>query len=273
MPKMKRMKTGMAVVALAATAVLTGCAGGEEQPGAQEEQQEQAATEPAIQMVEGERSEVSYPDAELDVTVEQSGEGGWVARLAVRGFELGAPTEGAADRGLAISDQGQHVHLIVDNEPYLAIYDASEPVSLGELDPGSHAVRAFPSRQWHESVKEPGAFASQEFAVGGVGGPSVMPPDEPLLTYSRPKGSYEGAGADSIMVDFYLTNVELEPGGHRVRLTVNDAVEYEITEWKPHFLVGVPPGEHTVTLELLDPAGRPVAGALNRTSRTITVAR
>lgn len=270
MPKMKRMKTGAAVVALAATAVLTGCAGGEEQPGAQEEQ---AATEPAIQVVEGERSEVTYPDADLDVTVERSEDGGRVARLSVRGFELGVPTEGATDRGLAISDQGQHVHLIVDNEPYRAIYDASEPVSLGELDPGSHAVRAFPSRQWHESVKEPGAFASQEFAVGGVGGPSVIPPDQPLLTYSRPKGSYEGAGADSIMVDFYLTDVQLEPGGHRVRLTVDGAVEYEITEWKPHFLVGVPPGEHTVTLELLDPAGRPVGGALNRTSRTITVAR
>ena len=33
----------------------------------------------------------------------------------------------------------------------------------------------------------------------------------PLLTYSRPKGEYTGAGAESIMVDFYLTNATLGP--------------------------------------------------------------
>lgn len=259
-----------AVLGLALTAVVAACGGDQEQPGMQEEQ---AAMEPAIQVVEGERSMVGYPEAALDLSVEESAEGQWTAGLSVQGFELAAPTEGAMDRGLAMSDRGQHVHLIVDNQPYQAVYDASQPVSLGDLEPGRHVVRAFPSRQWHESVKQPEAFAFVEFAVGGVGGPSVLQPNEPVLTYSRPKGTYEGAGADSIMVDFYLTNVQLEPGGNRVLLTVDDEVEYEITEWKPHFLVGVPPGEHTVTLELLDPAGNPVEGPFNRTSRTITVAR
>lgn len=233
---------------------------------------EMAEVEADLQLVPGERSAVAYPEARLGVQVRE-GEQGWELAFQLQGFEPGVPTEGAQDRGLAVSDQGQHLHVIVDNQPYEAVYDVSAPFALGELEPGRHVVRAFPSRQWHESVKAPGAFAVQEFAVGGVGGSSVMTPDQPVLTYSRPKGLYEGPAADSIMVDFYLTNVELEPGGDRVVLTVDGDSRWEITRWTPHFLVGLAPGEHVIELQLVGPDGAPVEGAFNRTSRTIEVRR
>lgn len=237
-----------------------------------------------LELVPGERSEATFPDAA--VSIEAPAEGAVVdtaspgVRLSVEGFELGASTPGADRRGLALSGKGQHVHLILDNEPYQAVYDAAGPVRLGAgpLEPGVHVLRAFASRQWHESVKSPGAFDVTHFFVGDTTGEGVdarVPygPGEPLLTYSRPKGSYEGADADSVMVDFYLRNAELGPDGHRVRLTVDDTTSWVIEDWAPHYLVGLADGEHEIRLELLAPDGQPVPGALSTAERTISVSR
>ncbi|MDT8436671.1 MAG: hypothetical protein RRA92_07930, partial [Gemmatimonadota bacterium] len=169
--------------------------------------------------------------------------------------------------------------LILDHEPYRAIYDVSEPVLYEDLSPGAHVLFAFPSRAWHESVKSEGALAVRRFTVGGGGGAAAagaaadFDPGAPFLVYSRPKGTYVGADADSVMVDFYLGNTRLGPDAHTVRLTVDDVLEAPLTAWVPHFLVGLPAGEHRIRLELLNAAGAPVGGSFARAEAAITVER
>jgi len=201
-------------------------------------------------------------------------------RLSLNGFALGEPTPGAEDRGLALSDRGQHLHLIVDDRPYQAVYDLSRPVRAGGLGPGFHLMRAFPSRQWHESVKAENAFATTWFFVPGEGSGAdtagtAFDPEAPLLTYSRPKGAYEGSDADSVMVDFYLSNVTIgpEPDEHRVRLTVDDTLSWDLTRWVPHYLLGLATGEHTVQMELVAPDSTVVEGPFPPVERTIYVRR
>jgi hypothetical protein len=72
-------------------------------------------------------------------------------------------------------DPGNHVHVIVDNEPYIAIRDLSRPFDLvalvhdnlgHDLAEGSHLVRMFPSRPTHESVKDARAFVAFTFVYG-----------------------------------------------------------------------------------------------------------
>ncbi|MEO0855081.1 MAG: hypothetical protein AAFY15_16480, partial [Cyanobacteria bacterium J06648_11] len=38
---------------------------------------------------------------------------------------------------------GPHLHVILDNEPYRALYDASTPMTFEDLAPGTHTIRAF----------------------------------------------------------------------------------------------------------------------------------
>jgi len=195
-------------------------------------------------------------------------------RLAAEEFEPGAMTPGSEDRGIAVSGQGQHVHLIVDEQPYHAIYDLSEPILLEGIAPGPHVLSVFPSRAWHEAVKADGALAMVPIVVGAAGADeSQAAPDleGPVLLYSRPKGTYAGADADSVMVDFYLANVDLAPEGHTVRLTVDDALSVRLTAWVPYYLVGLPAGEHAIGLELIGPDGSPVGGPLTRAERTIAI--
>src|SRR6267142_908889 len=117
---------------------------------------------------------------------------------------------------------GNHIHVILDNQPYEAYYELGQPFELRNVAAGKHTLRVFPSRPWHESYKNTGAFQMVTFTVKGGGdaakptttnngqtmaSPATTPPREgkdfpasnagdvnpskPLLTYSRPKGEYK----------------------------------------------------------------------------------
>jgi len=65
--------------------------------------------------------------------------------------------------------KGNHIHLILDNQPYEAYYELDRPFELRNVIEGKHTLRAFPSRPWHESYKNEGAFQTIEFTVKGAG--------------------------------------------------------------------------------------------------------
>jgi hypothetical protein len=53
---------------------------------------------------------------------------------------------------------GNHIHVILDNQPYEAYYNPDQPFELRNVSEGKHTIRVFPSRPWHESYKNEGAF-------------------------------------------------------------------------------------------------------------------
>lgn len=167
------------------------------------------------------------------------------------------------------TDKGNHIHIILDNQPYEAYYNLDQPFELRNVSEGKHTLRVFPSRPWHESYKNEGAFQIVTFTVKGGGDASkptttntgqVMAPAQsptanaspaparegkevtastagdldltkPLLTYSRPKGDYAGAEADPIMIDFWLSNGKLQSdGGGDYR------VRYTLDNGTPRFI-------------------------------------
>jgi hypothetical protein len=181
---------------------------------------------------------------------------------------------------------GAHVHLILDNRPYKRIDDPKLPIKLGDLlEPGEslaegeHVLVAFASRMNHESVKMPGAFAATRFWVGKTGTPAWKPTD-PMLVYSRPKGTYNGSKADHLLVDFYLANVELPPKGiYKVKATISGPGFGEggrtvvIDQWRPYYVDYARSGDYQVELTLVNAKEEPVEGPWNHTERTITVNR
>ncbi len=171
---------------------------------------------------------------------------------------------------------GPHVHVILDNAPYKALYDASEPIVFENLEPGTHTLRAIASRPWHELFKNDGAFAQVTFHVYAKTPENRPIRNQPLLTYSRPVGSY---GAEPVMLDFFLTNVPLHLVAQssedddipdwRIRATVNGE-SFLIDQWQPIYLKGLKPGKNWVQLELLNEDGEPIPNAFNNTVRVFT---
>jgi hypothetical protein len=168
---------------------------------------------------------------------------------------------------------GPHLHLILDNEPYIRVDTTSQAVVLKNLKPGAHILRAFASRPWHESIKGPMNFSTIRFVVGSDDGAYRVDRFKPLLTYSRPKGEYMGAEATApLMVDFVVRNTELSPTGNKVKLTVDGKWETLLDSPEPIWIPGLPAGEHTFVTELVDATGKPIDnGGVNRTERKITL--
>ena len=170
---------------------------------------------------------------------------------------------------------GPHLHFILDNQPYIAVYDPDQPLVLKDLSPGTHTLRVFASRPWHESFKNEGAYAQTTFHIYARTDENQPDPTLPLLTYSRPKGSY---GAEPIMLDYYLTNAPLhlvaqespedEIVDWKIRWTI-DGKSFTNDRWQPIYIQGFLPGKHWVQLEFLDELGNPVKNTFNNTVRTI----
>ncbi|MEB3310099.1 MAG: hypothetical protein VKJ02_07670 [Snowella sp.] len=170
---------------------------------------------------------------------------------------------------------GPHLHLILDNEPYQAIYDVNQPFILKGLTPGTHTLRIFASRPWHESFKNDGAYAQTTFHVLTKTEDNRPDPALPLLTYSRPKGDY---GAEPILLDFYLTNAPLHVVAQespddaiadwRIRVTINGE-SFILDNWQPIYLKGFENGKNWVKLEFIDEQGNTVANTFNNTVRVI----
>ena len=170
---------------------------------------------------------------------------------------------------------GPHLHLILDNEPYRAVYNVDEPIILEDLTPGTHTIRVFASRPWHESFKNEGAYAQTTFHVLTKTNSNNPDSKLPLITYSRPKGSYS---AEPIMLDFYLTNAPLHlvaqenPNDNikdwHIRVTV-DGESFILDDWQPVYLQGFNKGNNWIQLELLDEDGNNIENAFNNTVRLV----
>lgn len=70
---------------------------------------------------------------------------------------------------------GNHIHVILDNQPYEAYYNLDREFELRNVSDGEHTLRFFPSRPWHESYKNNGAFQMVRFTVRNGGGDNTKP--------------------------------------------------------------------------------------------------
>jgi hypothetical protein len=241
------------------------------------------ASNPALTTTDGPLSEVNTPDSisrlapslekfqpQVQILSPRSGEVLSDDRVTVKLQVNDLPLFKHPELGL-----GNHLHVILDKQTYQGVYDLSQPLVFKNLAAGTHSLRVFASRPWHESFKNEGAYAQTTFHVLTQTAENNPDPQQPLLTYSRPAGTYS---AEPIMLDYYLTNApsHLVANGSRdslpdwrIRVTVNDQ-RFIIDRWNPIYLQGFKQGKNWVKLELVDDRGNPIANVYNDTVGMIT---
>lgn len=171
---------------------------------------------------------------------------------------------------------GPHLHVILDNEPSISVYDISQPLVLSDLSPGTHTLRVFASYPWDESFKNEGAYSETTFHIFTKTDDNNPDPTKPLLTYNSPQGTY---GAQPILLDFYLTNAPLhlvarknskdEITDWRIRCTVNGE-SFVFDRWQAVYLKGFKPGKNWIKLEFLDEQGNSIKNVFNSIVKLIT---
>ena len=177
-------------------------------------------------------------------------------------YKLGDQTSKKFNYNLANSDKGQHIHLIINNGPYFAKYSNNFDQKLEEEN---SVILAFLSRSYHESVKNPNAYFLTK-----IGKNNKIDLDNQLLFYSRPKGTYEGEATKKLLLDFYLINTKISSEGNKVRATIEDT-EFLIDEWAPYYIEGLPMGEVSIKLELIDSNGDLIKTPFNPSIRKVVL--
>lgn len=248
---------------------------------------EQDEAKPVLKFVEP-KDGATVSSSTVKVKLELSGD--------LKGYEPGKdPATG----------MGNHIHVILDNQPYEAYYNLGQEFELRNVSNGEHTLRVFASRPWHESYKNDGSFQMIRFTVKDGGADTAKPATtnsgetmsntataegkdmqrsnaenidatKPILTYSRPKGDYTGTDADAIMIDFWLTNAKLtgDGGEFKIKYSIDGGEPMFIEKWEPIWLKGWTEGKHSVKLELVGKDGNLVEnGGFNSTTREINVVK
>lgn len=184
-------------------------------------------------------------------------------------FILTECTEDPNTHQMANSEEGQHIHFIMDNKPYVPLY---KPEYEMKLKKGTeHYLMSFLSRSYHESIKNKSAFVLNHFKITQDGKyQELAVPKTPMLFYSRPKGEYVGKDTQEVLLDFYLLNTRLSEKGNRVKAEINGK-SFILAHWQPYKIEGLPLGENKIKLTLIDASGHPLKGENTSVERTITL--
>ncbi|TDQ76456.1 hypothetical protein [Sphingobacterium yanglingense] len=174
----------------------------------------------------------------------------------VHNFNLTEQT--AHTHNMANSHEGQHIHFILDNTPYAALYKPEHSVTVALNS--EHYLMSFLSRSFHESIKTADASRLLKFRVNANAQieelPKVTPPS---LFYSRPKGEYRGADTKNILLDFFVENTTLAADGNKIKADINGQ-EFMLDQWVPYEVLNLPLGENVIKLTLIDKDGNALTG-------------
>ncbi|MBA3827728.1 MAG: hypothetical protein H0X33_02220 [Taibaiella sp.] len=218
-----------------------------------------------------------FPDAKLSiqsVTAQKVGaDSAHVTfNFAVKNYELKHQTSDSATKLCNNSAKGQHIHFILDENPYTALYEPTNGITLQNNT--EHYLMAFLSRSYHESIKSKGAAVVYHFKIDEKGNlKKLADPKTPMVFYSRPKGDYIGKDTANVLLDFYVWNAGLSNDGYKVKAHImNEGIKTQdttvtITDWKPYFIQNLGQGKSQVTLSLVDKDGKTVEGPSTTATR------
>ncbi len=205
-------------------------------------------------------------------------------QFRLEAYPLGFYSDFLRAREVHNGDEGQAVHIYVDNKPFFGVNEAIDDITESEdidfdqtiettipykLSPGIHVIRAFPVRSFGESLKGSKCFAATYFYFGKTDKKETVDLSKPYLTYNQPQGVFK---ADKpILLDFFVANTQLSKDGYKVRLTIDGFDRRILTQWVPYYIYGLKPGSHTFQLELLNPAGAVIPPLFNDLERKVVV--
>lgn len=211
-----------------------------------------------------------FPDASLSVvslTAELQGSDSARMTINYQVDDFNLTDQTSHEHDMANSAEGQHIHFILGQEPYVALYAPRHTFTVA-LD-SEHTLLSFLSRSFHESIKTDEAYELLRFRVDRQGAVEQLDlPEGPALFYSRPKGEYSGEDTRAVLLDFYLINTTLSANNHQVRALINDQ-EFMLQQWTPYEILNLPVGENAIRLTLVDENGQALQGDHVATDRTI----
>ena len=209
-------------------------------------------------------------------------------RVQVRlmGFNVGTNSDFERAREIFNDPEGQSLLIFIDDHHPIEIYRSTidsldnnnlfYDLNLTKRIPfylkeGMHVIRTFPDRSYGESLKGPGCYSAGIFYIGSQIDNLDVDLNGPYLSYNEPLETLRYQSDKPILLDFYLSNIQLSRDGYKVKVTIDDDIVRSLTHWVPYYIYGLPAGKHTIRLQLIDEKNEQVPGLFNDVTRTIVV--
>ena len=146
---------------------------------------------------------------------------------------------------------GNHIHVILDNQPYEAYYNLDQPFELRNVTEGKHTLRVFASRPWHESYKNTGSFQLVAFTVKGGGDaskPTTTASGQTMAdnknTNAANANANKNANANAANANAANANAAASPSPAREGKEMASSQAEEIDASKPLLTYSRPKGEY-----------------------------
>jgi hypothetical protein len=193
----------------------------------------------------------------------------------VKNYNLKLQTTDAANKQCNNSDKGQHIHFILDNKPYVALYDPKHEVTLAKNT--EHYLMCFLARSYHESIKTKSAAFVYHFKIDENGKlVKLDDPKTPMLFYSRPKGDYLGKDSANLLFDYYVWNAQLG-ADYKVKAEIKNETNGQnkvaiLDTWQAMFIEHLGTGKSSVRISLVDKEGKEIEGPMTNATRNFQMA-
>jgi hypothetical protein len=207
--------------------------------------------------VESGIADAEYKDLELGPFGYENEE----LKFIMNGATPGTKTPGSENRKSQISGKGLYLHVVLNDTTHILYSHRLIPYQLPD---GVYKMVAFVSRSYHESVKSPKSYYAREFQVKSGRTYKSGPLNHAVLAYAVPSGIYTDEETENVMLDFYLHNTNIEPGGNRVRILIDNKKEFFVDKWQAYYINGLGLGEHELEMELQNKNGQRIYGPLKQ---------
>ena len=209
-------------------------------------------------------SDTLFANAKLELMkIELDSTNNYSFNFKTSNFRLGEKTNNPFQ--LAASKKGQHIHFIINNNPYSAHYS---PVVNKKLAESNNVILAFLARSFHESVKNNDAFYAARIS-NNKNQLIQTKIEDAVLFYSRPKGTYSLEDSKKILLDFYIVNEQLLPD-YNINVSIDNQT-FNVDTWSPFVIEGLKPGTHKIKIEITNQHGEKIDMPFNPSERTFVV--
>jgi len=182
--------------------------------------------------------------------------------FGVRNLRLGGRTPADDSVPFPKTNKGTYLHLNIDNQQHQI---SNNRVFDYQLDDGAYKLFAFINRSYHISIKNPTAIIAKEIKVRNQRLHQSKDLTAVDVVYNMPRGEYEAAEAEKVILDFVLVNTTIAEGQNKVRVTIDNGAVFEIKEWQPYYISGLKAGKHHCKLELLNANGQQITAPAEHT--------
>jgi hypothetical protein len=171
---------------------------------------------------------------------------------------------------VAVSPRVGHIHVTVDDAPWVWADASGEPVVLSGLPPGLHKVLLQLETANHQTLDEGAVMFTVPTAPSGATAPARTAPNEPPATIIIDAPVAEALSRGVLFIQYRTENLHIVPVfgrsalavapriGH-IHVTVDDATwHWADASGNPVIVNGLAPGPHTILIQLVNANHQPV---------------